>query len=268
MDSTSDNDNERPVREKLKKASLGTLPKHGLAPEDEVDPDEDKNVGAPIESLVEQSPVAHKVENREENGTVTKGGGSAVAAKAEDVEEARPAVPLLSEQQQPGEATGEPQEGRPESHRDEARLPNAALTEKGSQEDPQTHVISDGASSDLKPIPHSPPSAASLPADSKMEDVKDRIASPKKKRSRDQFDKDHDKGEELTRVESEEERRHSAETERGPNAANRTSRTIRDEPEKKRYRDASQEAEAEDTKEETKVSEASTHLAQAMLRDY
>jgi hypothetical protein len=94
----------------------------------------------------------------------------------------------------------------------------------------------------------------SSPRDASMDDVKDGIKLPKKKRSRDQFNEDLEKDEDVAQESSKESRRVSEDTESASAAGNRASRTIRDEPEKKRHRDASQEARAEDSGTKPSVS--------------
>ena len=89
-----------------------------------------------------------------------------------------------------------------------------------------------------------------------MEAMKDEIKVPKKKRSRDQFNEDFEKNEQAPKEQSEESRRVSEETEASSLVGNRLSRTIRDEPEKKRYRDASQEAHSEKLDSKPSVSHA------------
>ncbi|KAI9851089.1 MAG: hypothetical protein M1838_004521 [Thelocarpon superellum] len=249
-DSPSDNDNERPVREKLKNASLGVLNQSGKmrstasGSEGGVD---DVLEQAQTSVARSSSHTSHKKGDERENGAAT--GGPAVERKIEGKDGA--VVPSSTTLTTKGgmegilELSDRPAAGDEDASADRPQTPIASIP---AQENDAENVPT-SSSPTIGDTPVSP----SATADASMEDAKERLASPKKKRSRDQFDKDHAREDEPAKDESTEEQRGSEEPDRVTTTTNRTSRIFRDQPEKKRYRDASQEAVSKESKEPAKV---------------
>ncbi|KAI9824092.1 MAG: hypothetical protein M1832_002161 [Thelocarpon impressellum] len=250
-DSTSENDNERPVREKFKKASLGALPKYGVVPTDEPDEaEEDADARRrSAESPDDPSSTGNNDrEHPEANGVVAPAGSTHKHAHVshDDAEDQRTTDRPTKASQRNAEV---PTDGGEEGSGSAQQPPSQVIGETAV---PDAQILSGSDDSDGREEAPAVTPAPSPPTDAAMEDARDRLVSPKKKRSRDQFDKDHAK-EELQPAASEDEPRRSQELERVPSGTNRSSRTTRDEPEKKRYRDASQEAATKDAETETTI---------------
>ena len=256
-DSASDNDNERPVREKLKKASLGSL--QGVHSEGVVDPEE---LSEALTSRTDTQPETCK--GFPSDIAVTEEGVSATDGRLLPDnrlgEEHETTDSSLQEAQ--SEVTTQP------DHDDKsAAVEGSTVTttrEQGitdvsesTKPDPlpeyQVDAVEQEASKldDLKASQDAP-----SPNDAAMQDSQQGPKLPRKKRSRDQLDADDGKGEvkggATVREASESRRKVSSDAEGCAQAANRVSRTLRDEPEKKRHRDSSQEASSAPVEDERK----------------
>ena len=259
-DSGSDNDNERPVREKLKKASLGAMQRPGsnlLKPHNAGHEEfTNESTEEPQPALAVQNTMMEQEKSRS-NPPDSNG------AESELVGLVQPKEPVLM-------ATGDERASGDLSQdiSDPNVLKDSSL-EKSNQviEGSESGQTANHASAPLlktSSVEHDGtpaqntnddvPTETSDSVDTSMEFAKDGIKIPKKKRSRDQFNEDLGNGEEADQGKSEEQRRVSEDFERPSGAGNRTSRTIRDEPEKKRHRDASQEAQSKDLDLKTAVS--------------
>ncbi|KAI9799514.1 MAG: hypothetical protein M1833_004036 [Piccolia ochrophora] len=227
----SDIETDRPVREKLKKTSIGRLPgqKH--------------------------SPVGRGLRNDETSHT--QPAPTEVEPAVESIEEDRDTV--SSPRKRSFEDTrevGDQEEGSPRGRKEHRRRTNSrgsgsdsrssSLGSDSSNEGSQMQEVTGSSKSSNDPS-QVPGYRAQTPtrggiSDAAMGDIRHRVLSPKKKRSRDQFDKDLEKDIQEPLVEAEAEPRGSEDSEGDKKVGNRASRIIRDEPEKKRHRDISQEA--------------------------
>jgi hypothetical protein len=269
-DSDNDNNNERPVREKLKKANLGTL--HPVAGSEYIELDEDAVMGSQATAAeAEELPRA----GDQDSDSATGGSDASVSRgrparkrSFDDVE-----VDDIDNDMKTEDANGNKvrQSWDPETHvrkrsRDvstgsgsmshdsgQGMGSRESFARKGSEEPNGDSYPS--SFSKTKPVSNT---GVRTPTEVMDEDKElEPVVSPRRlerKRSRDQFDKDLEK-EELEQSLSRENDEKSAGGEADPDMAARcVSRTSRDEPEKKRHRDTSQEADSkEENKLETKV---------------
>lgn len=199
-DMATDNDPERPIREKLKKTSIGTLSKDGLESNNRTEtltvletPAEEQFAGQPY-LTVNQSTQNPCSETQKENNDQQ----STLAQQEETTRQKSDQLPDEDEQ-------------RP----------------KGTSNESSSHPATPTDSAEPTPMDEDPRAC---------------VVSPRKKRSRDQFDKDLEKEPEATDVIVDEERRCSEDIDRENISIHRLSRTARDEPEKKRHRDISEDS--------------------------
>ena len=256
-DSASDNDNERPVREKLKKASLGSLP--GVHSEGVVDPEELPETST---SSMHTQPETCKVVPSdaavtEESVSATDGKrlpDNKVAGEHETIDsslhEAQSEVTIRPDHDDKSAAVEGSKVAISRAH---GLTDVSQSTKPDSLTEKQVDTVEQEASEldDLKASQDAP-----SPNDAAMQDSQQGPKFPRKKRSRDQLDADDEKGEvkgEVTvREASESRRKVSSDAEGCAQAANRVRRTLRDEPEKKRHRDSSQEASSAPVEDERK----------------
>jgi hypothetical protein len=265
-DSDNDNNNERPVREKLKKANLGTL--HRAA--------SDGDIGVAEDTVMESQTAATGADEVSRNDEQVSSDTDGVVG----VSRGRPTRKRSFDDVDVGD-TGD------DTKTEDA---NGSTTNHGRE--PGTHVrkrsrdVSTGSGgmsydsgqragsgesfareeseandelycsgfSGAKPTSNT---GVRTPTEVMDEDKElEPVLSPRRlerKRSRDQFDKDLEK-EELEQALSREKDEKNTGGEADPDMAARSvSRTSRDEPEKKRHRDTSQEADSKEEKLETKV---------------
>ena len=217
----NDNDHERPVREKLKKTSIGTLPKHKT--------ESTALQGNELQMQQANASVEHPPSASSETGLSQAKYPSAWdnnfkrSISGDSLERARPLL----------RGTYEPNDVQLSS------TPTATLDELETLGEENSTTVDKEKGDGL-----SRPSTPSSPAQVEImeEDPIGRVMSPRKKRSRDQFDDDHEKESGKAPLVEEDAPRSSEDTERDPNPGGSAVRTTRDEPEKKRHRDISQDS--------------------------
>ncbi|KAH0544292.1 hypothetical protein FGG08_001555 [Glutinoglossum americanum] len=269
-DSDNDNNNERPVREKLKKANLGTL--HRVASNEDIDVDED--------AVMQSQTTA--IEAERVPGTNDKDSSNAAETAGMSVSRGRPArkrsfddveVDDIGDDMKTEDASGNKTRRGWESGTHARKRSRDVSTGSGSMSHDSVQGVGSGGSfvnegseelngeSYPSGFPGANPvsnTGVRTPAEVMDEDNEpEPVVSPRRperKRSRDQFDKDQEK-EELEQSLSREKDEKSAGGEVDPDITARcVSRTSRDEPEKKRHRDTSQEADSKEEKKlETKI---------------
>lgn len=252
-DSGSDNDHERPVREKLEKASLGAFPKSGSDPQDTANATTEDSLKDPIAEF--QPAVGSNNERADAEGQVflaTEQNPQKQSATSEpngeDQDDGHPgpndSTRDVSDETVPDDKTqlhSETKETAPLPD-NTSKAPDHAADQPPSTAPPPPSSTNDSDPASESLEQESVEDQPSTAQDAPMEDGRDGTKVPRKKRSRDQFNEDLEKGDDTNQTVVEESRRISADFDRSAAAGNRASRTIRDEPEKKRHRDASQEA--------------------------
>ncbi|KAI9775025.1 MAG: hypothetical protein M1839_001577 [Geoglossum umbratile] len=263
-DSDGDGNNERPVREKLKQANLGTL--HGVASDEGIDTDEDAAMGSQTTpSETENAPTAceRASSEAEEGNTAPEPRGRPTRKRSfddvdiDDIDEDTRSEGASGNKTHQGWGPGtharkrsrDTSTGSGDMGRDEQRVDTGGAFVRGGSEEQNGKSHSSGFSK-AKPTLDA---GVRTPTEVMDEDREvEPVLSPRRlerKRSRDQFDKDLEK-EELEEAQSREKDEKNAGGDAEPDMTARSiSRTSRDEPEKKRHRDTSQEA---DSKEEKK----------------
>ena len=260
MESASDNDTgERPVREKLKKTSIATLPKYGVT-------------AASADGLVddEEYMASHSTESQanpdlDNIGQDTRGRPTRKRS-FEDLE-ATDDVSGATKPNQKNYAKG--------SHEGHARKRSRDIHTDGSSRDnghkrtsPQGEVLEEEAKGELedKDIRRSQErsNTPSGQPEAMDEDEVHGVLSPRKKRSRDQVEQDQDKKQKVAATEEERARRNSEEEEKAAQAHRREmSQLTSEETEETNRRDAANEGEAndQDNPSATKVSEKELPLS-------
>ncbi|KAI9678298.1 MAG: hypothetical protein M1817_006243 [Caeruleum heppii] len=253
----SENDHERPVREKLKKASLGALQSHHGDPSVSTEAAELRrtSVDSPMPPAVTDLGDPTAVEHGTKPPTSQPGPPSALAAA-----DSRAAVPedtMPSGSTDDGNSNSRPMGMHLAQKSEDVALSDITSHEAPAGDHPAAGVVSDSpdllrADSNASHARRASDLAES--ADESMEDARARIKSPRKKRSRDQFDEDLENDRSVQAAL--EEQRKEVEAAKEDTIAP-SSRTLRDEPEKKRHRETSQEAAANRLKGDTKIPPAS-----------
>ena len=264
-DSDGDGNNERPVREKLKKANLGTL--HRGTGNESIDTDEDTTMGSQTTSSEPEnaSTADEQVSSgAEESNAAPEPRGRPTRKRSFDD---------VGVDDVDGDIKGEDANGNktrqgwePGTHA-RKRSKDASTGSGSMSRDIEQRVESEetfveelegrndesysGGFSEAKPASNT---GVRTPTEVMDEDKEvEPVLSPRRlerKRSRDQFDKDLE-NEELEQAQSREKNEKNPGGEKEPDITARSvSRTSRDEPEKKRHRDTSQEA---DSREEKKL---------------
>lgn len=220
----NDNDNEGPVREKLKKTSIGTFPKHQTeyagVQGDKLDVPEAK-------ASAEQSALNSLEPNHDDgDGSHTKSSTTSGKAQEEhitqiDSKENRSSKDVMNDVKNSVSHSSDQEAGHEGTKQSElattgVQVPSGSRNRDSMSPDSTGHV------------------------ETMDEDPGARIMPPRKKRSRDQFDNDDGKESEKATAGEERHSRGSEDTERDTQAGNRAARTTREEPEKKRHRDISQ----------------------------
>ncbi len=247
-DSASDNEtSERPVREKLKKTSIATLPKYGVAPAADVE-DYDG------ETLREGALTKSKDEGQDKASSETRGRPSRKRSfddlEAEDVgEQAKD-----TEDKQ----TSTESYGKHVRKRSRDLKPGEALESLGRRKKSEESLREEGDEredrhmSNPEKIETQKASVQTQDHEPMDEDTKVGASGIKKKRSRDQFDKDLEKEVLDANAEDDKVHRSSEDSQRSIGQFGR--RSTRDQPETKRHRDTSLEAAGRAEKlEETQV---------------
>jgi hypothetical protein len=274
-DSDGDGNNERPVREKLKKANLGTL--HRVASDEGIDTDEDAVMGS--QTTPSEAENAHTADEQvlgdaEEGNIAPVSRGRPTRKRSfDDVD-----VDDVDEDMKPEDANGSktgqdwetgtharkrsrdvsPGSGS-KRHDGEQRVESGEAFAHEGPEEPNDGPHPSGFSK-TKPTLNT---GVRTPTEA-MDEDKDAepVLSPRRlerKRSRDQFDKDLEK-EELEQAQSGETDEKTAGREAEPDVTARSvSRISRDEPEKKRHRDTSLEAKGKEEESEIKVASQRQH---------
>ncbi|KAI9839232.1 MAG: hypothetical protein M1819_003225 [Sarea resinae] len=247
-DRISDNDAaERPVREKLKKTSIATLPKDGIVPTN----------GEDAEGSTDGSTTSRRAEPQTGSDNDNNERGRSTRKRSfegNDTED----MDIQHNGEEASNTTAE-QGGHTRKRSRDIGAENDTVKQYPRREK------SDAVSIDEGNEDHEGSNGPSTNEDGPPEQTdqerlvrsptleKAGVLSPRKKRSRDQFDKDLDKAG-LTPIEAEPEQRKSLdEGEDLEMPAGRGSRSSRDEPEKKRHRDTSQGPAKEEEKVEEKV---------------
>ncbi|KAH0551574.1 hypothetical protein GP486_007208 [Trichoglossum hirsutum] len=262
-DSDNENNNERPVRERLKKANLGTL--HQAA--------SNGDTGVAEDTVMESQTTATAVEDVSSNDEKTFSDAEEVVGTS--LPRGRPTRKRSFDDVEAGD-TGDDMktEDVNGSKTDSGREPGAHVRKRsrdastgsgtmnhdsgkregsGEESEASDELRSSGFSAD-KPTSNT---GVRTPTEVMDEDKEvEPVLSPKRperKRSRDQFDKDLEKEEPEQAPKREKDEKNGG-GEVGLDAAARSiSRTSRDEPEKKRHRDTSQEADSKEENLETKI---------------
>ncbi|KAI9848819.1 MAG: hypothetical protein M1837_006335 [Sclerophora amabilis] len=234
-DSASEGEHERPVREKLKKTSIASMPDHRTART--ADPNSDLDEFGRPEVTVKST--------RKSTPDESYPRGRALRKRSFDDTEIDPAERSLdrgSRKRSRELSNGEEAVNVTENQANHMAAPAATL-EKAPEGDKVESIDVDKDDSDR-------PGTADNAADPEVssEDKRQNILSPKKKRSRDQFDKDQ-----VQRADSEIAPLVSEDADHDPNSIARSSRTTREEPEKKRHRDTSQDVPEKRDQEEKKI---------------
>ncbi|KAI9720181.1 MAG: hypothetical protein M1812_002999 [Candelaria pacifica] len=253
-DPTSDNDtSERPVREKLKKTSIATLPKYGVAPAAEVEDE----AGDTRQDGISKEPEDIKLSEdaKESRGRPTRKRSlddleaEDVDGQTEGVEDSHTSaaesygkhVRKRSRDMKPEEAI----EGLERGKTAECPLTEESQMREDKKMGSPERVITQTANAQVQDT------------EAMDEDARVGALGLKKKRSRDQFDKDLEKEALDTNVEDDKVPRSSEDSQRSNGQPGR--RSTRDQPETKRHRDTSLEAPGSSEKtDETQVDSATS----------
>lgn len=213
-ESASDNDNgERPVREKLKKTSIATLPKYGVTSAGAEHPADEDQFMATQNTVNEESP------NVESNGQDKRGRPTRkrsfddLEAAHQNAEEDTPVSKVHEGDRHGGHTrkrsrdvradTPSRENGRRKTSREKVLLEESA---NEGQED-KTMSGSDEGGMRNSERPFTPPDQV----EAMDEDAAHGVLSPRKKRSRDQVEQDQDKKQKVAATEEERARRNSEE---------------------------------------------------------
>ncbi|KAI9756662.1 MAG: hypothetical protein M4579_003751 [Chaenotheca gracillima] len=244
--SGSDGERERPVREKLKKTSIATMP----------------NQRAQIQA--ERATEKDAGPNSTEGATADSSMGEENSFGNENDTRGRPQRKRSFDDSELGETEESQDRGTRKRSRDLSPDGKDSIAHSSGQDQNAQAVLEntsekDGVEVDAEAIhvdttsPKDPSTPeATSPVEMADDDKRRSILSPKKKRSRDQFDQD-----EAHRIETETVAPPAEPKDHESTSATRTSRTAREEPEKKRHRDTSQEPTEGSKLEEKKIPAAS-----------
>lgn len=232
-DVSNDNDQERPLREKLKKTSIGTLPKPQTEAEaivvEETESDTSRAMAPVNLAPLHGSESDNAVIDRHNEGS----------GPSERYEEE------LVLHHNVGKTTMSIASGMPFSHPEaDHESPDYVKDASAKCVDQDSAVVSSAASS---------PDAAA-PVENMDDQPTAHVMSPRKKRSRDQFDNDHEKESEGVSAPGETDPKPSEGAEKEISTGHPSTRTAREQPEKKRPRDVSQDSAGQEDTSAAKVS--------------
>lgn len=237
IESASDNDTgERPVREKLKKTSIATLPKYGVAAAASADnPVDDDNSMAPRHTASKTSsnavPTDHDIRGR----PTRKRSFDDLEATNESSAANKPTTNSHGKESDEGHTRKRSRDihaddSSRESGRRQSSREEPVLEEEGKEGDEGDSMK---VSQERSSTPPGQPEAME-------EDGGPGVLSPRKKRSRDQVEQDQDKKQKVAATEEERARRNSEEELAAQGRRQDTSLTSGNELEKKRHRDTSE----------------------------
>ena len=243
LESASDNDtSERPVREKLKKTSIATLPKYGVAAARADEPVDDDHHMAAL-------PMAHKTSSDFESTDQDTRGRPTRKRSFDDLE----ATDESSSANKPSSKNSEKDnhEGHTRKRSRDIRADDSSRESgrrKSSRDNPVLEEEADeGDEDDNMKVSQERGCTPPGPLEAMDEDVGPGVLSPRKKRSRDQVEQDQDKKQKVAATEEERARRNSEEERKAAQFRQQeTSQTAGKELEKKRHRDPSEGAGGEE----------------------
>ncbi|KAI9870223.1 MAG: hypothetical protein M1830_004509, partial [Pleopsidium flavum] len=244
LESASDNDTgERPVREKLKKTSIATLPKYGVTAASADHPADDDHSMA-TETTVTQGNRDAENDDRNTRGRPTrKRSLDDLEATDQTAEEDKAIAKSRMEEKHEGHARKRSRDIRNDNaSRENGRRKTSrekALLEEEANEGQEDKSMSE-SDEHVKRDQHvaTPPDQLEF----MEEDVGRGVLSPRKKRSRDQVEQDQDKKQKVAATEEERARRNSEEEEKViARHIHQTTQIRAEGPEKKRPRDTSEE---------------------------
>ncbi len=264
IESASDNDNgERPVREKLKKTSIATLPRSGVtagSAEDTVDYDEvmasqtagprrradDENLEQEIRGRPTRKRSHDDLENTDEKTEGTRRHSNTLEKDGQEGHARKRSKDIKSN------TSSREIERRKTSGEDR-------LVEEDTQEGKEDNSMSESEGRAGTP---------SGQAEAMEEDQLHGVLSPRKKRSRDQVEQDHDKKQKVAATEEERARRNSEEEEKAAQAHSiEIGQKPTKKPDKKNHGDVSvgSGAEGKDDLSTTTVSKQSSGCVQGLV---
>ena len=258
VESASDNDTgERPVREKLKKTSIATLPKYGVTATSADNPVNDDDPMGPLHTVSKASSNV-KPTDRDTRGRPTrKRSFDDLEATDESSVGNKHSTNTYGKENHEGHTRKRSRDiGADDSSREsEGR--------KSSREEPVLEKeANDGDNDESMKVSQERSSTPPDQPDAMDEDGGRGVLSPRKKRSRDQVEQDQDKKQKVAATEEERARRNSEEEEKAAQARGQhTSPTAGNESEKKRHRDMSEERGGQEQTDlpTKKVSEYTAH---------
>ncbi|KAI9795093.1 MAG: hypothetical protein M1816_000115 [Peltula sp. TS41687] len=218
------NDHEGPVREKLKKTSIGTFPKSQTEDAGVQENDQDQTEAkSPAEE-----PSLNSVEPHHESDDGIHSKNSTISEKA----------PEKSIAQEESEKSKSSEDDMKDVTGDDS---HSSDPEAGHERKEQSGQAATGVqlSSKTRSSESTTPDSTG-PAETMDEDTGARIMPPRRKRSRDQVDNDDSKEPEKATAGEDPSSGGSEDAEKDTQAGTQPARTVREEPEKKRHRDISQ----------------------------
>lgn len=244
IESASDNDTgERPVREKLKKTSIATLPKYGVTAAGADEPVDDDHPMAAIPPGVKASSDVEPVDQGTRGRPTRKRSFDDLEATGESSAPDKPTTNSDRKDSHEGHTRKRSRDIRAQdSSRESGRRKNSreqpVLEEKDDDD-----AANDEDEDDNMQVSQEQSSTPADQLEMMHDDGGDGVLSPRKKRSREQVEQDEDKKQKVAATEEERARRNSEEEEKAAEARRQdTSQMGGKELEKKRHLDTSEGA--------------------------
>lgn len=237
IESASDNDtSERPVREKLKKTSIATLPKYGVTAASADDPVDDDDRMAALPTGSKTSSDVDTADQGIRGRPTRKRSFDDLEATDEISTAIKPTTNSYGKDSHERHARKKSRDIRADDSSSESGR------RKRSREQPVLEVEEEEEDEDEKmKVSQERGSTPPGPLEPMDEDGGHGVLSPRKKRSRDQVEQDQDKKQKVAATEEERARRNSEEEEKAAQARHQeTSETVGNESEKKSHRDTSE----------------------------